>query len=462
MLALALNDVLPYDNVDTSEMKGLGRVQNWAHMHIHEDIASKLEEQQIIEPSHIQRLSIPLILEGKSLTAQSPTGTGKTLAYVLPVLQRIETRSDNLQVVVIVPTQELAVQILHVFRTYAEQLQVRVQAVIGGASMQRQLDKLKEKPHVLVGTPGRLEEMSATRKLKWHEVRTIVLDEADQLIKLGETTALEKLVHRAPRDRQLLLFSATITQEIRAAAGKWMTEPIHVEAEKGGEGEHAHVDHVAIVTEEREKIDTLRKLIRHLSVRSAMIFVQETDHIREVAEKLTYHGLPAEMLYGEAGSRERAEAMRRFRDARTQLLVTTDLASRGLDIPGLSHVFMFDPPIDADQYVHRAGRTGRMGRAGTVVLLLTPRQSFLVEKYNKAIGVSIQRKQLERGALKEASVEKLPIRSRMGAREEEVRSSVQHRQPDQTRPDKAASRQRAKKNKGAPRWLKEKQSRDKS
>ncbi len=432
-------------------------------LHIQEAIAAKLQEQQMVEPTPIQRLAIQPILEGKDLTAQSPTGTGKTLAYALPVLQRIEATGNQLQAVIIAPTQELAIQIMHVFRTYSELLHIRVQSAIGGASLQRQLDKLKDKPHVLVGTPGRLEELSATRKLKWHEVRTIVMDEADQLIKLGEIAALDKLVRRAPRNRQLLMFSATITSDIRDVAGKWMMNPLHIEAETESGG-HNHVEHMAIVTEERDKIDTLRKLIRHLPVHSAMIFVQETDRIREVAEKLKYHGLPAEMLYGDAGSKERAEAMRRFRSARTQLLVSTDVAARGLDIPRLSHVIMFDPPTDADHYVHRAGRTGRMGRQGAVVMLLTPRQSFLTEKLSKALGLVIEERRLERGALEEATQHNSSSKPRTPRTEGQAsRDPVPRKQPNQERTakDKTASRQRAKKNKGAPRWLKEKQSRGK-
>ncbi|GIQ68481.1 ATP-dependent helicase [Xylanibacillus composti] len=442
-------------------------MREFAQMTIHEAMAAKLDEQQIKEPTQIQRLAMQPILEGRSLTAQSATGTGKTLAYVLPVLQRMEADTDKLQAVVVAPSQELAMQIADVFQTYGSLLRVRVQSAIGGASIQRQLDKLKEKPHVLVGTPGRLEELSGTRKLKWHEVRTIVLDEADQLIKLGEIAKLDKLISRAPRDRQLLLFSATITPEIKEAAVKWMADPMHIEASEEDGGRQTRVEHLSIVSEERDKIDTLRKAIRHLSVRSAMIFVQETARIREVAEKLAYHGLPAEMLYGEAGSRERAEAMRRFRSARTQLLVTTDVASRGLDIPRLSHVIMFDPPTDADQYVHRAGRTGRMGREGTVVLLLTPRQSFLADKFSKALGIPIRPKRIERGAIVETEAGTAqPKRERNRTGDAAVPAAQRKAQAKPAVPakdkDKAASRQRAKKNKGAPRWLKEKQSREKS
>ncbi|MBU5440881.1 DEAD/DEAH box helicase [Paenibacillus sp. MSJ-34] len=365
-------------------------------LHIAEPFISQLAERNITEPSPVQIEAIPAMMEGKDVIAQSQTGTGKTLAYLLPLLQRIDTGKKNPQVLVLAPTQELAMQIVRVAETYGERSGVTVQALIGGAALKRQVEKLKLHPQLAIGTPGRVLELIRMRKLKMHEVRTIVVDEVDQIFRLGAAKDTEEIFKSALRDRQLAFFSATMTGQIRSIAQEWMTEPVTIGIEPDKRIAPT-IEHLYFVCEERDKIDTLRRLVRLYEPKSAIVFVNDTDSIAEWTEKLQYVGLTAEPLYGDANKQERAQVLRRFREGQCQLLIATDVAARGLDIEGLPFVFNADPPLDAEHYVHRAGRTGRMGKKGTAVTIITGRERFIIEKFAKQLQIDIREKVMYSG-----------------------------------------------------------------
>lgn len=359
---------------------------------IHEALAAKLADYGITEPSPVQAECIPAALEGRDVLAQSQTGTGKTLAYLLPLLQNIDAEAKTLQGLILAPTQELAMQIVREAEKYGESLGVRVQALIGGAAIKRQLERLKLHPQLIVGTPGRIREIVALRKLKLHTVRTVVVDEVDQMFQLGGTADLEHILRGTLRERQLLFLSATINPEIRALSGKEMRDPVEV----GIEPEHRtskSVEHLYFISD-RDKIDTLRRVIRHYDPARSIVFINNTADIAEVEAKMNFVGLSAGALYGDADKTVRSVTLRKFREGKIRVLVATDVAARGLDIEELSLVVNLDPPIDSEHYVHRVGRTGRMGRKGLAVSIIAPKEQFIMRKFSRELGIDISERGL--------------------------------------------------------------------
>jgi ATP-dependent RNA helicase DeaD len=363
---------------------------------IRSGLAELLHRQGILEPTAIQAQAIPAILEGRDALAQSQTGTGKTLAYLLPILEKADPASKEVQAVILVPTHELGMQIYGEIQKYGIPLGLRAQSLIGGASLQRQIEKLRDRPQLVVGTPGRVQELIKLRKLRVHQVRTVVIDEADQVFELGNRSEVEDVLKSMLRSRQLLFFSATITEAVRKTASLWMNNPLQLLVEPE-QKVAVTLTHESIVSEEREKIDTLRRIIRLLEPASALVFVNDTKIVAEIVEKLKYAGLSIEAIYGDATKQERAKFMSRFREGRLRLLLATDVAARGLDISGLTHVINFDPPPDVEHYVHRAGRTGRMGRTGKVITIVTPQEQFILRKFEKQLLIDIQAKAMSHG-----------------------------------------------------------------
>ncbi|MDF2936225.1 MAG: box helicase protein [Paenibacillaceae bacterium] len=357
-----------------------------------------VHSMNITEPTPIQREAIPVILEGKDLIAQSQTGSGKTLAYALPVLERIDPALKKQQALILVPTRELGAQIFRVMEQAAKDTGADVQLLIGGASISRQIDRLRLHPQVVIGTPGRVLELIKLRKLSLHHVKTIIVDEADHIFEQGEGREVETVIKSAMRDRQLCFFSATIPDPVRHLADRWMSEPVsvHIEPERKTA---STLEHVYVVTSERERIDTLRRLVRTLQPHSGIVFTNQVNDFGAILGKLQYAGLSIEGLYSEAGKQDRAKVMKDFREGRLQLLLATDVAARGLDIPEVTHVFHFDLPVDADHYVHRSGRTGRMGRQGVSVSLCAPNQLFILEKFSKSLGIEFEKRVLFEGRL---------------------------------------------------------------
>lgn len=363
-------------------------------------LAQALAAAEITEPSAIQREAIPAILAGKDMLAQSQTGTGKTLAYLLPILEQIDPALKELQAVVIVPSRELGIQVAAEIEAYGAQADIRGQALIGGASLSRQVERLRLHPHIAVGTPGRLAELLRMRKIKLHRVRRIVVDEADQMFALGGAKEAEEIIDGALRDRQLLFFSATLPAEVRAMARRWMREPLEIEIDPG-QRTAGGIEHLAFVCEERDRIDTLRRLIRLYEPQTSLAFVSELDVIAEVEAKLQHAGLSAAALYGDAPKQQRTTLLGRFREGKLRTLIATDVAARGLDIAGLTHVFHVQPALDAEHYVHRAGRTGRMGKSGLSISIVTPQELFILRKFEKRLGIEIHQKAMYKGKVVE-------------------------------------------------------------
>ncbi|WP_410514153.1 DEAD/DEAH box helicase [Paenibacillus sp. BR2-3] len=466
---------------------------------IEEDLAAKLSDFGINTPSPVQEQTIPLLLEGRDVLAASQTGTGKTLAYLLPLLQGIQPEKRVVQKLVLAPTQELAMQILREAERYGAHRGIGMLGLIGGAAIKRQIDKLREHPQLVVGTPGRVRELIGLRKLKMHEVTTIVIDEADQMFQLSGAGEVTKIVSSALRTRQLVMLSATIGPETKALAAREMKNPAEVGIDPGVMTAQG-LEHHYVVTEERNKIDMLRRVIRHYNPDKAIVFVNATEDIAEVQAKLEHLGLSAAALYGDADKVTRSHVLARFRDGKFRVLVASDVAARGLDIENLSLVVSFDPAFDSEHYVHRAGRTGRMGRRGLSVTIVTEQQTFIMRKFARELNIELTEREMYAGKVLSSDEARSANRSTGGPsrgasstpsrREDSSARSVKPqariagvapatgagaksaatsapgngnaqaggalpREQSRMMPSKA-ERERNRKNKGAPKWLKNK------
>ncbi len=431
----------------------------------------KLQEMNISEPTAIQAEAIPVIMAGKDTIVQSQTGTGKTIAYLLPALQSIDPQEKSLQVVILVPTRELGMQIMQEIEKLTQGGPIRSQQLIGGAALSRQVEKLKLHPHIAVGTPGRIVELMKLRKLNLHRIKLAVVDEVDQVFDLGSMNEVDAILKGMLKSRQIVFVSATIPDSLLGAAEKWMREPVTIRVNPQQRTSET-LEHLYFICEEREKIDTLRRLVRLYNPPSAIVFINATADIAEVVAKLQYVGLSIEALYGEASKQDRAKVMNAFRDRKFQLLLATDVAARGLDIEGVTHVIHLDPPLNADYYLHRVGRTGRMGRRGTAISIVTAKELFIIEKFQKALGITIHPKVMYEGRVVDPAVRRGAAAS--GSRRNSARSAGGQpaagggndagKRKATVAAAKAgtrkADRTRDRKNKGAPKWLKEKQSKD--
>ncbi|MFP3391225.1 DEAD/DEAH box helicase [Brevibacillus sp. SIMBA_040] len=371
----------------------------FAELHISASLLDVLRERKMDNPTPVQADAIPLILEGRDALVESPTGTGKTFAYLLPLLTKIDMEKKDVQVIVLAPTHELVVQIAREAESLLPAYDTAVVPLIGGADVKRQVERLKKKPVLVVATPGRLLELIEQRKLKVHEVKTVVVDEADRMLDAGFGKPVQEVMKKTLRDTQRLLFSATIPEDVIKAANVFTKEAavIRSAAPEGAAG----VAHMYLVTDPRKKVDTLRRLLRLVNVRSSIVFVNQIEKVDEIVSKLNYHHLPCRLLHRDATKEERARTLQQFREGVFPVLITTDVSARGIDIPGVECIVHYDPASDGDTYVHRSGRTGRMGRAGLVFSIINPQERFIIQKFAKQTGLAIAEKFMSHGGLED-------------------------------------------------------------
>ena len=353
-------------------------------------LESALAADGITEPTAIQVEAIPALLAGKNAYLSSETGTGKTLAYLLPLFAQIDPGQRTLQVIIVVPTHELAMQIFAVGRDLAQQagLHIRVQALIGGVSTKRQLEKLKSKPHIIVGTPGRISELIKIRKIKPHTVKSIIVDEVDRLLVGESLTEIRGIIKATLRERRLVFVSATQRAETSQEAAVLAPDLVQIRA--GADQVHAAIEHFYIECEERDKPEVLRKLLRALRPERAIVFMHRTANAEVLAAKLAYHQIAVVDLHGAHDNARRKKAIDDFRQADAKVLIASDIAARGLDIRGVSHVFNFDIPTQSKDYLHRVGRTSRAGSAGCAVSLMTAQELRLVKRYRSELDIALR------------------------------------------------------------------------
>jgi len=364
-------------------------------------IQENWEKAGFDNPTAVQSEAMPLILEGRDIIASSPTGTGKTLAYLLPLLQRINADNQGVQAVILAPSRELVMQILQEIQKWSEGTQILAASFIGGANLKRQLEKLKKRPQVVVGTPGRIYELMMQKKLKMHEVKMIVLDEGDQLLLPEYKQAISGIVKATLSDRQLILFSATISPEAVQRATELMKNPQLINITKK---ESPSVDYQYFLCDAREKMDVLRK-ISVAGTFQALVFVRDIGNLSVLVEKLQYKDVSVGQLHSDLKKEERAKAIRLFQQGEIQFLLVTEVAARGLDLPGLKYVIHYDFPETISQFVHRSGRTGRLGSSsGTVISIVTEREERKLKQICRELNVKPHQKVLVGGKIEDAKI----------------------------------------------------------
>jgi len=351
----------------------------------------------------VQTQLIPSMLEGKDVVAQSPTGSGKTLAFVLPILNQVDGSKQIIQALIVAPSQELSMQIVEVLREWTAGTDISVAQLIGGANMARQLEKLKKKPTIVVGTPGRLNELMKSKKLKLHEIRHIVLDEGDQLLAREHRGVVKSLIEGSNHDRQLVVVSATITEEIELVASRMMKEPVRIQVSHEDLPAQGKVVHSFVKVQERDKTDLLRRLAYVEGLRG-LAFVNNLDQLVMKETKLKFRGdAKIVALHSDMKKEERKQALASFRKGEVSILIATDIAARGLDIEGLTHVIHVDLPHSLEPYLHRSGRTGRAGADGEVLSLLTYTDEKNYKKWTRELPSKPVQKVWDKGQLIEGS-----------------------------------------------------------
>ncbi|MFZ3023920.1 DEAD/DEAH box helicase [Pseudomonas sp.] len=346
----------------------------FASLGLIEPLQRALDELDYKIPTPVQAQAIPAVLAGRDLMAAAQTGTGKTAGFALPLLQRLmmegpEVASNSVRALVLVPTRELAEQVHESFRTYGQHLPLRTYAVYGGVSINPQMMKLRKGIDVLVATPGRLLDLFRQNAVKFNQLQTLVLDEADRMLDLGFADELRAVYAALPKKRQTLLFSATFSEAIRLLAGQMLDDPLSIEVSPRNVAASS-VKQWLIPVDKKRKIELFCHLLKKQKWTQALVFVKTRKGVDELTELLQQQGINADGIHGDKPQATRQRALDRFKAREVQILLATDVAARGLDIDDLPLVVNFDLPIVAEDYVHRIGRTGRAGNSGQAISLV--------------------------------------------------------------------------------------------
>lgn len=352
---------------------GVEMTLSFEELGLEANFVEAVEQLGYQQPTPIQLAAIPALLEGRNVLGQAQTGTGKTAAFALPLLQTIQPGLGRVQALVLAPTRELAIQVAEATLALAQMTTVRVLAVYGGQSYDIQKRQLRRGVDVVVGTPGRLLDLARQEVLDLSQVHYLVLDEADEMLEMGFIEEIDAILAQLPVERQSALFSATLPEAIRKLAEKYISDPHQISINPSRKTVE-ETEQSLIFLREEDKIPALARLLEVEPVKSALVFARTKIRAQELADALIDRGYPAEALHGDLSQSRREYVLNRFRQNQVTILVATDVAARGLDINNVSHVFNYDAPQDGDDYVHRIGRTGRAGRTGTAITFFTPRE----------------------------------------------------------------------------------------
>jgi len=363
--------------------------RSFAELNLTAETLASLDAMGYRAPTEVQAETLPRALAGKDLVVQSRTGTGKTAAFGIPIVERVDPAADHVQAVALAPTRELAIQVARELSEIGRGRGVKVETIYGGDSMDRQLEGIRAGAHVIVGTPGRVLDHLRRKTLRFDGVKTLVLDEADRMLDMGFAVEMGQIMEYMPAERQTLLFSATVPLGIRGLIYHYLSEPEWVLLSED-QIYVKEVEHLYCLTPKLHKEATLYKLLEYENPASSMIFCNTREETRQVHAFLAGKGMPASMLSSDLPQKKRERVMARFRSGEIRHLVTTDVASRGIDIEDLSHVFIFSTPDSPEQYIHRAGRTGRVGKSGRAISLVSAHDLMnfnrLVRRYHVEVG----------------------------------------------------------------------------
>lgn len=417
------------------------------NMGISKDLCDALFTQGISKPTPVQAQSIPLLLEGKDVIAQAQTGTGKTLAFVLPILEKISPDQSYMQALILTPTRELALQITQEIKPLAAIKGYHVLAAYGGQDVEQQIRKLQGSTHIVVATPGRLLDHLRRGTIQLGGVSMLVLDEADQMLHFGFLAEVEEIIQQMRTARQTMLFSATMPAEVRRLAERYMKKPENIAIRQSQKVTLDEIKQVVIETTDRGKQDALSHMIETQQPYLAIVFCRTRRRCKALNDALIGRGFNCDELHGDLSQAKREQVMRRFKSAKLQVLIATDVAARGLDIEGITHVYNYDIPQEVDSYIHRIGRTGRAGESGMAITFVTPRDQPLLQKIERGIGHVIERQTVDGRLIVGGTRDLKPTRSssaRTGERTKgKRRRSVHNDSKRTTRHTSTSSRQRA-------------------
>ena len=368
-------------------------MQSFKDLSLHDSILNNLSREGYVTPTEIQSRAIPFLLEGHDLLGIAQTGTGKTAAFTLPIIQQLLTNGEKRRVgeptvLILSPTRELASQILASIEEYSKDLDVKACAIYGGVGQKEQVYALKLGVDIVVATPGRLLDLLEQKHLRLTKVNTLVLDEADRMLDMGFEEELQEVLHRLPPKRQNMLFSATMPKGIAYLAGKILRFPKKVEITPQSTTVEK-ISQKVIFVKQDHKFQLLKKIVKDGEIELALVFTRTKNIADQVVAYLAQNRVPSRALHGGKNQNERERALDNFKDKIIKVLIATDIASRGIDVEGVSHIINFDLPLEIESYVHRIGRTGRAGKEGMAISFCDPSEVELLERIQKLIGKNI-------------------------------------------------------------------------
>jgi ATP-dependent RNA helicase DeaD len=368
---------------------------DFAKLGIRKELEKLLKDNGITSPTPIQEKAIPEIAAGRDIIAKAQTGTGKTLAFLLPILEKVQPELNQVQALIVSPTRELAIQITTELSKLMGVFEgMDAAAVYGGQDVDRQLKKLRKNPSIVVATPGRLLDHMRRETIDLSNISTLVLDEADQMLHIGFLPEIEEIIDIVPSNRQMLLFSATMPEQVKSIAKRFMRKPVTVSV-KTEKVTVEQIRQLVIETTDRRKQDDLMNTINEEQPFMAIIFCRTKRRVSKLQDALKNAGYNSDELHGDLSQAKRERVMKRFREAELQLLVATDVAARGLDVEGVTHVFNYDVPEDVESYIHRIGRTGRAGEDGIAITFIAAKDQQQMTAIEKEIQIKLERRILE-------------------------------------------------------------------
>lgn len=372
--------------------------KNFETLGLRKELVEGLGKISIIEPTEIQEKAIKVALDGKDLIGESQTGTGKTLAYLLPIIEKIDVTKKEMQAIILAPTHELAIQIQNTIGEIKSNCNVGVTStsLIGSGNINRQVDKLKTKPHILVGSTGRILDLIKNKKISAHTIKTLVIDEGDKLLDKKNINTVKDIIKSVQKTTQIMVFSATIVKDTVSICNTFMKDPEIIRVKQENKV-NENISHSYFVSEHRDKIDTLRKMIHAEKMEKVLVFINSGYDVDIALSKLKFNKIKAESIHGENKKEERQKALEGFRKGSIQVLIATDIGARGLDIKGITHVVNLHMPEKSKEYIHRAGRVGRAGQKGIAYSIVDPKEIILINKYKKELRIDIDEKAVYEG-----------------------------------------------------------------